>query len=228
MTKLQQSQPAPFLQQAITPAAASIYEKSNEIVGITPARYRADCTNTEIHFAIGECSLGAILIAQSNRGICAIFMDDDPEKLARDLKELFPHAILISGDAPFEQFIAKIVAFVEAPGISLNLPLDIRGTAFQQRVWQALRTIPAGSTVSYTDIAKRIGALKSVRAVARACAANTLAVAIPCHRVVRSNGSLAGYRWGLERKRALLEKESNDLKFIHQCQARSVSWSVRS
>ncbi|MGH8808810.1 MAG: bifunctional DNA-binding transcriptional regulator/O6-methylguanine-DNA methyltransferase Ada, partial [Noviherbaspirillum sp.] len=183
------------------------YAKSNEVLGMTPSRYRAGGVNTEIRFAVGECSLGAILVAQSERGVCAILMGDDPDALARDLQDRFPRATLIGGDHAFEQTVAKVVGFVEAPGIGLDLPLDVRGTAFQQRVWQALREIPAGRTASYTEIAGRIGAPKAVRAVAQACAANALAVAIPCHRVVRTDGGLSGYRWGVERKRALLERE---------------------
>ena len=184
------------------------YEKSNEVLGMMPSSYRAGGTGAEIRFAIGECSLGAILVAQSDRGICAILLGEDPDKLVRDLQDSFPHAKLVGGDASFEELVAKVVGFIEAPGIGLDLPLDVRGTAFQQRVWQALRGIPAGRTVSYSDIAKRIGAPKSVRAVAQACATNKLAVAIPCHRVVRNDGALAGYRWGVERKCMLLEKES--------------------
>ncbi len=185
------------------------YEKSNAVLGMTPTRYRAGGLDTDIHFAIGECSLGSILVAQSDRGVCAILLGDDPAVLARDLQDRFPHANLVGGDAAFEQLVAKVVGFVEAPGIGLDLPLDVRGTAFQQRVWQALREIPAGKTVSYTDIAKRIGSPNSVRAVAQACGANALAVAIPCHRVVRNDGGLSGYRWGVERKRALLDKEAH-------------------
>jgi AraC family transcriptional regulator, regulatory protein of adaptative response / methylated-DNA-[protein]-cysteine methyltransferase len=185
------------------------YEKSNAVLGMTPTNYRAGGANTEIRFAIGECSLGSILVAASERGVCAILMGDDPDELARDLQDRFPRANLIGGDAEFEQLVSKVVGFVEAPGLGLDLPLDVRGTAFQQRVWQALREIPAGETVSYADIANRIGSPKSVRAVAQACAANVLAVAIPCHRVVRNDGGLSGYRWGVERKRALLEKEAH-------------------
>jgi AraC family transcriptional regulator of adaptative response/methylated-DNA-[protein]-cysteine methyltransferase len=147
-------------------------------------------------------------VAASEVGVCAILIGDDPDALARDLQDRFPRAELIGGDAGFEQLVAKVVGLVEAPGLGLDLPLDVRGTAFQQRVWQALRDIPAGRTVSYADLARRIGAPKSVRAVAQACGANALAVAIPCHRVVRNDGALAGYRWGVERKRALLERES--------------------
>ena len=183
------------------------YEKSNALLGMTPSSYRAGGTSTEIRFAVGECSLGSILVAASERGVCAIFLGDDPDALARDLQDRFPRANLIGGDKAFEETVAKVVGFVEAPGLGLDLPLDVRGTAFQQRVWQALAKIPAGSTASYTEVAKRMGSPKAVRAVAHACAANPIAVAIPCHRVVRIDGALAGYRWGVERKRALLEKE---------------------
>ena len=184
------------------------YATSDDVLGMTPTDYRAGGAGAEIRFAIGECSLGSILVAKSRKGVCAILLGDDPGALARDLQDRFPRANLIGGDAEFEELVAKIVGFVEAPAVGLDLPLDVRGTAFQQRVWQALRKIPAGSTASYSDIAQRIGAPKSVRAVAQACAANAIAVAIPCHRVVRNNGALSGYRWGVERKRALLEREA--------------------
>ena len=186
------------------------YEKSGETLGMTPTRYRAGGTGTDIRFAIGECSLGAVLVACSERGVCAIFLGDDPGALARELQDRFPRANLIGGDAAFERLVARVVGFVEAPGAGLDLPLDVRGTAFQKRVWQALRRIPAGKTVSYAELAKRIGAPRSVRAVAGACAANTVAVAIPCHRVVRNDGGLSGYRWGVERKRALIEREKRN------------------
>jgi AraC family transcriptional regulator of adaptative response/methylated-DNA-[protein]-cysteine methyltransferase len=135
-------------------------------------------------------------------------MGADPNELARELQDRFPRAQLMGGDTEFERLVAKVVGFVEAPRVGLDLPLDVRGTAFQQRVWRALRKIPAGATASYSDIARRVGSPKSVRAVAQACAANALAVAIPCHRVVRSDGGLSGYRWGVERKRALLDREA--------------------
>ncbi len=185
------------------------YEKSNQLLGMTPTNYRAGGVNMEICFAIGQCSLGSILVAASTRGVCAIALGDDPEALARDLQDRFPKARLIGGDSAFECLVAKVVDFVEAPRLGLDLPLDVRGTAFQQRVWQALREIPAGVTLSYTDLAIRIGAPKAVRAVAHACAANALAIAIPCHRVVRNDGALSGYRWGVERKRALIDREAN-------------------
>jgi AraC family transcriptional regulator of adaptative response/methylated-DNA-[protein]-cysteine methyltransferase len=186
------------------------YETSNEVLGMTPSNYRAGGTSTEIRFAVGECSLGSILVATSERGVCAILLGDDPDALTRELQDKFPQANLIGGDKQFEQLVSKVIGFVEAPALGLALPLDVRGTAFQQRVWQALRKVPVGSTASYTDIAKRIGSPNSVRAVAHACAANVLAVAIPCHRVVRNDGGLSGYRWGVERKRFLLEREASN------------------
>jgi AraC family transcriptional regulator of adaptative response/methylated-DNA-[protein]-cysteine methyltransferase len=185
------------------------YGESEQVLGMTPTEYRAGGANAEIHFAIGECSLGSILVARSERGVCAILLGDDPDGLARELQDRFPRATLIGGDAAFEDVVAKVVGLVEAPRLGLDLPLDVRGTAFQQRVWRALREIPAGSTVSYREVARRIGAPSSVRAVAHACAVNPLAVAIPCHRVVRSDGGLAGYRWGVERKLALLQREAS-------------------
>lgn len=186
------------------------YAASGKVLGMTPTDYRAGGANTEIRFAIGQCSLGAILVAQSDRGVCAILLGDDPNALAHDLQDKFPRAHLIGADHDFEQLVAQVVGFIETPALGLDLPLDVRGTAFQQRVWQALREIPVGCTASYAEIAARIGAPKAVRAVAQACAANSLAVAIPCHRVIRSDGSESGYRWGVERKRALLERESRD------------------
>jgi AraC family transcriptional regulator of adaptative response/methylated-DNA-[protein]-cysteine methyltransferase len=184
------------------------YATSSEVLGMTPTNFRAGGTGTSIRFAVGECSLGAILVAATGKGVCAILLGDVPEALVRELEDRFPRATLIGGDEDFEQWVAKVVGFVEAPALGLDLPLDVRGTAFQQRVWRALREIPAGSTASYTEVARRIGAPKAVRAVAQACASNAIAVAIPCHRVVRNDGALTGYRWGVERKRALLEREA--------------------
>ncbi len=190
-------------------SSSRFYEKANGVLGMTPTDFRQGGAKVDICFAVGECSLGSILVAQSDRGICAILLGDDPDELARDLQDRFPNANFKGGDKEFEKLIAKVVGFVESPGIGFDLPLDVRGTAFQQRVWQALRKIPAGTTVSYSELAERIGSPKSVRAVAGACAANKLAVAIPCHRVVRNDGALSGYRWGVERKRTLLNWEAN-------------------
>jgi len=162
-----------------------------------------------IRFATGRCSLGAILVARSEQGACAILFGENPEELVRDLEARLPNVELSGGDSGSEQLLTRVVALVEAPQLGCDIPLDARGTAFQRRVWQALRQIPAGETASYADIAQRIGAPGSARAVAQACGANPLAVAIPCHRVVSSDGSLSGYRWGVERKRALLEREGS-------------------
>lgn len=184
------------------------YESAAERLGMRPREYRAGGQGATIHFAVAQCSLGAILVAQSERGICAILLGDEPEPLLKDLQDKFPKARLIGGDDTFERLVAEVIGFVEAPALGLALPLDVQGTAFQERVWQALREVPPGTTVSYTDIAERIGAPKAVRAVAQACAANAIAVAIPCHRVVRRDGDLSGYRWGIERKRQLLDRET--------------------
>ncbi len=188
-------------------ASSRFYENADAMLGMKPTQYRAGGLDTRIEFALGQCSLGAILVAHSQRGICAISLGDDADALLRELQDRFPLAEMIGGDAGFERLVAQVVGLIEQPGIGHDLPLDVRGTAFQQRVWQALRQIPIGETASYAQVAERISAPTSVRAVAQACAANTLAVAIPCHRVVRSDGALSGYRWGVERKRALLLRE---------------------
>lgn len=190
-------------------SSSRFYEESDRVLGMSPRAFRQGGADQAIRFAIGQCALGAALVACSDRGICAISLGDDPDALARELQDRFPRAALSVGDPDFERLVARVLALVEHPALALELPLDVRGTAFQQRVWQALRAIPSGERVSYADLAVRIGAPKAVRAVAGACAANTLAVAIPCHRVVRTDGSLSGYRWGVERKRALLERESS-------------------
>jgi AraC family transcriptional regulator of adaptative response/methylated-DNA-[protein]-cysteine methyltransferase len=189
-------------------SSGRFYEKSTNMLGMTPSQYRSGGANEEIRFAVGQSSLGAILVASSKKGVASILLGNDPAELVRNLQDRFPNARLIGGDRDYEVLVARVVGFVEAPGIGLNLPLDVRGTAFQQRVWQALQEIPVGQTVSYAEIALRIGSPKAVRAVAGACAANNLAVAIPCHRVVRNDGSLSGYAWGIERKRVLLDREA--------------------
>jgi AraC family transcriptional regulator, regulatory protein of adaptative response / methylated-DNA-[protein]-cysteine methyltransferase len=189
-------------------SSGRFYADSAAVLGMTPSDFRNGGANADMRFAIGKCSLGSILVAASDKGISAIFLGDDPDYLVRYLQDRFPKANLIGGDRAFEDVIAKAIGLVEEPASSLDLPLDVRGTAFQHRVWQALRDIPAGSTATYSEIAERIGMPKAVRAVAGACAANKIAVAIPCHRVVRNDGSLSGYRWGVARKRALIAREA--------------------
>ena len=190
-------------------SAGRFYANSSRLLGMTPGAFRNGGRHAEIRFAAGECSLGSILVAASDSGVCAILLGDEPDALVRDLQDQFPQARLMGGDADFEQLVAKIVGFVEAPKIGLDLPLDVRGTAFQHRVWAALRDIPPGSTASYAEIAGRVGSPSAARAVASACAANTIAVAIPCHRIVRTDGAISGYRWGVERKRILLGREKH-------------------
>jgi AraC family transcriptional regulator, regulatory protein of adaptative response / methylated-DNA-[protein]-cysteine methyltransferase len=190
-------------------SSGRFYERSTDMLGMTPSQYRAGGANEEIRFAVGETSLGAILVASSKKGVAAILLGDDPDGLVRDLQDRFPKAQLVGADRDYEALVARVVGLVERPGIALDLPLDVRGTAFQQRVWQALREIPIGETLSYAEVARRIGSPKAVRAVAGACAANALAIAIPCHRVVRRDGSPSGYAWGAERRRVLLDRESS-------------------
>jgi AraC family transcriptional regulator of adaptative response/methylated-DNA-[protein]-cysteine methyltransferase len=185
------------------------YAASDDLLGMTPKKFREGGAGATIRFAVGECSLGAILVAATEKGVCAITLGDDPQRLVRTFQDDFPNAQLVGGDKDFERIVAASVGLVEGSPREFKLPLDVRGTAFQQRVWQALRDIPAGTTASYRDIAARIGSPASVRAVAGACASNRIAVAIPCHRVVRTDGSLSGYRWGVERKRALLQREAD-------------------
>ena len=184
---------------------ADLIAEGDYVVG----QYRAGGTSEEIKFAVGQTTLGAILVASSKKGVAAILLGDDADDLVRNLQDRFPKAHLIGADRDYEALIARVVGLVEAPGIGLDLPLDVRGTAFQQRVWQALREIPVGETVCYAEIARRIGSPQAARAVAAACAANNLAIAIPCHRVVRNDGAHSEYAWGVERKRALLDREAS-------------------
>ncbi len=189
-------------------SGSRFYERSDAILGMTPTRFRNGGQHEVIRFAVGQSTLGAILVAASDKGVCAILIGDDPDALARDLQDRFSNAKLVGADAGFEATVAKIVGLIEAPNLGHELPLDVRGTAFQQRVWRALNALPPGSTARYADIARAIGQPGAARAVALACAANPLAVAIPCHRVVRTDGSLSGYRWGVDRKRKLLAREA--------------------
>jgi AraC family transcriptional regulator of adaptative response/methylated-DNA-[protein]-cysteine methyltransferase len=190
-------------------SSGRFYERSTDMLGMTPSQYRAGGANEEIRFAVGQSSLGAILVASSKKGVAAILLGDDPDTLVRNLQDRFPKAHLVGGDRDYEALVAQVVGLVETPGIGIDLPLDVRGTAFQQRVWNALKEIPVGGTVCYDEVARRIGSPKAARGVAAACAANNLAIAIPCHRVVRKDGSPSGYAWGVERKRALIDREAS-------------------
>ena len=188
-------------------STSRFYEKSEDVLGMTAGEFRAGASELEIRFAVGECSLGGILVASTTIGVCAVLIGDDLDLLIVDLERRFPKAHLVGADAEFEQVAAQVIAAVETPGRSQALPLDVRGTAFQQRVWQALGKIPLGTTATYSEVAEAMGSPGSVRAVAGACAANAIAVLIPCHRVVRKGGGLSGYRWGVARKRELLRRE---------------------
>lgn len=183
------------------------YAVSSRILGMKPSSFRAGGRGVTIQFAVGDCSLGSILVAASAIGVCSIALGDDPNALVQHLQDQFPKARLVGGDRKFERMVARVIAFVERPAQGLGLPLDVQGTAFQQRVWQQLRRIPCGETRSYAEIANALGKPTATRAVASACAANRIAVAIPCHRVVRTDGTLSGYRWGVERKAKLLQRE---------------------
>ena len=189
-------------------SSGRFYEASTGALGMTPSTLRKGGADTAIRFAVGDCSLGSILVAASDKGICAVQLGDDPERLVQELRDRFPRAELIGGDESFDRLVADVVGLVERPVPACDLQLDLRGTAFQLRVWQALRTIPVGSTASYAEIAGRLGMPRATRAVAQACAANPVAVAVACHRVIRSDGELGGYRWGVARKRALLDREA--------------------
>ena len=189
-------------------SSGRFYAQSPAVLGMKPTAFRAGGAGEQIKFAIAECSLGPILVASTEQGICAILIDDDPEFLVKDLQDRFPKAELIGAQPEYEQVVSRVVGMVEQPSLGLDLPLDVRGTAFQQRVWQVLRAIPAGKRVTYAELAELAQVPRGARAVASACAANALAVAIPCHRVVRNDGSLSGYRWGVDRKAELLNREA--------------------
>jgi len=189
-------------------SSGRFYEAAPAILGMTPTAFRKNGEGVDIRFAVAQCSLGALLVAASSTGICEIALDEDPDRLVQNLQDRFRAAKLIGADPRFESWVADVVGFVEDPARGLDLPLDVRGTAFQRKVWEALCEIPLGATATYSEVAERIGAPAAVRAVARACATNNIALAIPCHRVVRTDGSLAGYRWGIDRKRELIAREA--------------------
>lgn len=188
-------------------SSGRFYETSRAMLGMTSSRYREGGTDEDIKFAIAKTTLGDLLVASSATGVAAILLGDDAETLLRQLQDLFPKARLLGAEKDYEAVVAQVVGFIEAPKIGLHLPLDIRGTAFQRRVWQALRDIPFGQTWSYIAVAEYIGMPRATRAVAKACAANKLAIAIPCHRVIRRDGALSGYAWGVDRKEIILDRE---------------------
>ncbi|MHC1782534.1 MAG: bifunctional DNA-binding transcriptional regulator/O6-methylguanine-DNA methyltransferase Ada [Anaerolineaceae bacterium] len=188
-------------------SSARFYSQAQDTLGMKPAAYRKGGQGMEISYAVQPSALGLMLVAATPVGVCLICFGEVAGDLKIELARRFPRALVKESGADFKEWLAGVISYVENPGGSLNLPLDIQGTVFQRRVWAALREIPAGATETYSQVAQRIGSPKAVRAVANACADNNLAVAIPCHRVVRSDGGLGGYRWGLKRKQVLLEKE---------------------
>ena len=193
-------------------ASSSFYKDAPAMLGMPPQSYRNRGQHQTIRFALAECSLGSLLVASTDKGVCCVLLGDDAQALVEDLQSRFAAAELIGADAQYEKTVAQVVALMEQPRLGLTLPLDVQGTAFQQRVWQALQSIPAGQTVSYSALAQRLGMPQAARAVASAVAANPIAVAVPCHRVVRNDGSISGYRWGVERKRALLLREAQQAR----------------
>lgn len=190
------------------PDSSSYYRNADATLGMTAKQYRSGGEETTVRYALSNCTLGRCLVAESTRGVCAILPGDDDSALIAELETIFPHARREQADAAFAARVAQVIASVDNHAVALALPLDIRGTAFQRQVWQALRAIRSGETASYQQVANAIGHPGAVRAVARACAANKLAIIIPCHRVVRSDGGLSGYRWGTARKAALLRREA--------------------
>ncbi|QGX91498.1 bifunctional DNA-binding transcriptional regulator/O6-methylguanine-DNA methyltransferase Ada [Tatumella sp. TA1] len=221
----EQSVTAAIYQAGYT-TSSRFYENATDRLGMSAKRYRQGAKGITIYFALGQCSLGTVLVAQSEKGVCAISLGDDPQPLIERLQQQFAQAELRGGDPHYEQLVAQVIGYLEQPRSTWHLPLDIQGTVFQERVWRALRDIPPGSTASYTEIAERIGSPKAVRAVAQACAANRIAVVIPCHRVIRQDGSLSGYRWGIERKTALLDREQSAP--THSAEKKSPSLDIRA
>lgn len=196
-------------------SSSRCYENVGDELGMTPTEYRGGGAGQSIRLAVVECRLGWLAVAATERGVCMIEFGDTPDAVRAEAVARFPNAALHDGDDEFRRWVAVVVQRIEMPGRAVELPLDVRGTAFQRKVWEALRAIPAGATATYSEIAERIGKPSAARAVAGACAANQLAVVIPCHRVVRSGGSLSGYRWGADRKRRLLEREGVTLDDRH-------------
>ncbi len=191
-------------------SSGRFYAGSDAVLGMSARSYHRGGEGSAIRFALARCWLGGLLVAATERGVCAILVGDDPRALQSDLHRRFPRAQLVPGDRRFQRLVSRVIAALERPALASRLPLDLQGTLFQRRVWQALRAVPAGTTVSYAEIARRIGRPHAVRAVGQAIGANPIAVAVPCHRIIRSDGTLCGYHWGVERKRSLLEREARD------------------
>lgn len=189
-------------------SSGHFYADADKMLGMKARQFQHGGTDVVIRYGNAPCVLGVLLLAATDKGICSIELGDNEKDLTEALRHRFPRAQLEPMNEQIEQWLRALVQFIEQPRSALQLPLDIQGTAFQRQVWQALQDIPLGTTASYTDIAARIGKPSAARAVATACASNTLALAIPCHRVIRGNGELAGYRWGIERKRELLQREA--------------------
>src|SRR6266446_4728864 len=188
-------------------STSRVYESSNAQLGMTPATYRKGGRDMKIGYAIAKSSLGRVLVGATERGVSAVYLGDAEAKLVEELREEYPKAEITAAGDSFERWVKEIVQRVEGNPPRLELPLDLQATAFQRRVWQELQRIPRGSTRTYTQVARALGSPKSVRAVARACATNPVSIVVPCHRVIREDGSLAGYRWGLSRKEQLLAQE---------------------
>jgi AraC family transcriptional regulator of adaptative response/methylated-DNA-[protein]-cysteine methyltransferase len=193
-------------------ASSRFYERSNRALGMKPNEFRKHGEGLKIRYAVAKSALGLVLVAGTGRGICCVHFGESRADLTKYLKENFARAEVVKGNAEFERWVGAVVERIDGADPGSNLPLDVRGTAFQHRVWNALQEIPRGATSTYTKLAAQLGKPRAVRAVARACATNPVAVVVPCHRVVRSDGELAGYRWGLERKRKLLKQEGERVK----------------
>jgi AraC family transcriptional regulator, regulatory protein of adaptative response / methylated-DNA-[protein]-cysteine methyltransferase len=188
-------------------SSSRFYEAGSGALGMPPSDLRRGAAGVEMRAVVATCSLGHVLVAATSRGVCAITFGDTPESLLAELRVRFPRAVVRSADEALEALAARVIALIDVAGVASSIPLDLMGTAFQQKVWRELRAIPRGQTLTYSEIAKRIGAPRAVRAVGSACGKNPVAVVVPCHRVVRGDGALGGYRWGLDRKKRLLAQE---------------------
>jgi AraC family transcriptional regulator, regulatory protein of adaptative response / methylated-DNA-[protein]-cysteine methyltransferase len=193
-------------------SSSRFYEDARSALGMQPKQFLGGAKGQQIRYAVEPCALGVVLVAATEKGVCGIEFGESAHDLVQRLRDRFPKASLVPGDPDFKDWVGRVLRYVEHPRGLLELPLDVRGTVFQRQVWDALGTIPSGQTASYGDVARAIGQPKAVRAVAQACASNHIALAIPCHRVIRGNGQLSGYRWGTQRKTELLEREETEAR----------------